>query len=142
MIVLLLFVSPAYVAICNLSLCQNGNNDFCSKFYCAKITMFYVFQLYTDNHHEGCVNKTNVINSVWEERVCTYPSGNSLGSLGMVEGMTEASVTLGPTPVREPPRSREIRLMTICPLTLSLSSLLFLWRSRRWTVTEMSEGRC
>lgn len=62
----------------------------------------------------------------------TYPSGSSLGSCGIRAG---ASVFTGPDP--EPPRSLEIRLMTIWPRTLSLSSALFLWRSSRWTAIEI-----
>lgn len=62
----------------------------------------------------------------------TYPSGSSLGSCGIRAG---ASVLTGPDP--EPPRSLEIRLMTIWPRTLSLSSALLLWRSSRWTAIEI-----
>lgn len=61
-----------------------------------------------------------------------HPSGSSLGSCGIKAG---ASVLTGPDP--EPPRSLEIRLMTIWPRTLSLSSAVFLWRSRRWTEIEI-----
>ena len=53
----------------------------------------------------------------------------------MAGGITLALVTAGPEP--ELPRSREIRLMTICPRTGSLSSELFRWRSSLWTVTEI-----
>ena len=62
----------------------------------------------------------------------TYPSGSSFGSYGMVCEMEVASVTMGP----EPPRSLEIREMTIWPRTVSESSELWRCRSKRWTETD------
>lgn len=62
----------------------------------------------------------------------SYPSGSSLGSKGMAWVMPEASVTVGP----EPPRSLEIREMTICPRTVSVSSEVWRCRSSRWTETD------
>ena len=50
----------------------------------------------------------------------THPSGNSFGSRGI-------SLTSGAG--GSLPRSREMRLMTIWPLTESLSSLLALYKS-------------
>ena len=60
----------------------------------------------------------------------SYPSGSSFGSLML--RIPAASVTLGP----EPPRSRDIRLITIWPRTFSLSSVLFFWSSNRWTTNK------
>lgn len=67
-----------------------------------------------------------------QQQIPTHPSGSSLGSYGMACEMPVASVTVGP----DPPRSLEMREMTIWPRTVSVSSELWRCRSRRWTETD------
>ena len=63
----------------------------------------------------------------------TYPSGNSVGSLVRLVVIPVRSVTW--VADESTPLSRDLRLITICPLTASVSSGLAFCKSNFWTVS-------